>query len=200
MDELTLSEATQAALQSFLVSQKAIEITNHNDMSGFKENWQLSQFWYNQKCASTLAKEIFTDKKVGFVSIPSVFIQYKRLYPENECTLFEFDDRFNSFKEFHHFDYKLSLITPEIESKYDCIIVDPPFFSEECLTKMMKFVDRLATLNCKIIVCTGLVMTRQLVNCDFELTKYELCHEKGFANDYGCFLNYNSSNDEFRTQ
>lgn len=69
--------------------------------------------------------------------------------------LFEFDKRFAVFgQDFHLYDYKKPLDVPRnLASHYDLVIADPPFLSEECLTKTAVTVKFLSKGN--IILCTG---------------------------------------------
>lgn len=70
-------------------------------------------------------------------------------------TLFEYDKRFNVFGEdFIFYDYNLPLSIPREKSQYyDVVLADPPFLSEECLTKTAVTIRYLAKN--KIILCTG---------------------------------------------
>lgn len=54
-DTPKLSEHAMAALMEFYEEQNALEKTAHN--AAVAENWQLSQFWYDEITAETLAKE-----------------------------------------------------------------------------------------------------------------------------------------------
>jgi hypothetical protein len=52
-------------------------------MDVFTEDWNASQFWYNDETATTLARQLLdgaTDEtKIAVVSAPSAFIQLKNL-------------------------------------------------------------------------------------------------------------------------
>lgn len=76
-------------------------------------------------------------------------------------TLFEFDKRFAVYGEdFILYDYNKPLDIPcHFAGNFDVVVVDPPFLSEECLTKTAVTVKFLAKH--KIILCTGLYF------CDF---------------------------------
>jgi len=69
--------------------------------------------------------------------------------------LFEYDSRFNVFgKGFVQYDYKFPLDIPrDMSSQFDLVIADPPFLSEECLTKTAVTIKFLAKKN--IVLCTG---------------------------------------------
>jgi hypothetical protein len=52
-------------------------------MDAFTEDWNASQFWYNDETALTLARQLLDgatdDTKIAVVSAPSAFIQLKNL-------------------------------------------------------------------------------------------------------------------------
>jgi hypothetical protein len=52
-------------------------------MDAFTEDWNASQFWYNDETATTLAQQLLDgatdDTKIAVVSAPSAFIQLKNL-------------------------------------------------------------------------------------------------------------------------
>ncbi|MCJ1432622.1 Muc22p [Xylographa pallens] len=121
-----LSGNTLAALQDFYndrdAQQKRFQelklATESNSqqklsMDMFTEDWNASQFWYNDETALILAKEILDDATantcIAVVSAPSAFIQIKNLLASAagtdkahcpELCLLEFDDRFALLKEF----------------------------------------------------------------------------------------------------
>ena len=71
------------------------------------------------------------------------------------AVLFEHDKRFSTFGEdFVFYDYKSPLSVPkELGSSFDIVLADPPFLSDECLTKTAVTIKFLA--KDKIILCTG---------------------------------------------
>ena len=75
-------------------------------------------------------------------------------------TLFEFDERFSIYgSDFILYDYKSPLDIPrELSGSFDIVIADPPFLSEECLTKTAisaKFLSK-----DRIILCTGCILNK----------------------------------------
>lgn len=70
-------------------------------------------------------------------------------------TLFEYDQRFATYgTDFILYDYKSPLAIPRDKSShYDIVLADPPFLSEECLTKTAVTVKFLT--KGKILLCTG---------------------------------------------
>ena len=69
--------------------------------------------------------------------------------------LLEYDKRFAGFGEdFIFYDYKNPLGIPRhLASGFDLVFADPPFLSDECLTKTAVTVKFMAKE--KIILCTG---------------------------------------------
>lgn len=85
----------------------------------------------------------------------------KKLKPSGSILkLLEFDRRFESFGEdFLFYDYNDPLNLPaEWEHYFDVVVADPPFLSEECLTKTSQSIKYL-TKN-KIILCVGKYLFR----------------------------------------
>ena len=69
--------------------------------------------------------------------------------------ILEYDSRFQKFGEdFVFYDYNKPLeIRKSMEHYYDIVVADPPFLSEECLTKTAITVRFMA--KDKILLCTG---------------------------------------------
>lgn len=95
-DDLVLSSAAQAAVAEFLAEKQARESVMHSSsttqdplsIDAFPEDWQvtasfcyaltqLSQFWYNDETAETLAKELLhgatLETVIAIISAPSVY-------------------------------------------------------------------------------------------------------------------------------
>ena len=90
-------------------------------------------------CAPTLYKKLLSTKPEGC-----------------EAKIFEYDRRFSVFGEdFIFYDYKKPLDLPAsiTEHSFDLVFADPPFLSEECLTKTAETIKYLGKE--KIILCTG---------------------------------------------
>ena len=80
--------------------------------------------------------------------------------------LLEYDKRFAEVagKDFIYYDYKSPLSFGQIAAgdmeeplrdMFNVIIADPPFLSEECLTKTSVTVKYLAKKEANLIICTG---------------------------------------------
>lgn len=101
--------------------------------------------------------------RIACISAPSVYQKLKQLESEKEhgsrcvtVVLLEFDRRFAAYgKEFIFYDYNNPLFLPEdvLQQSFDIVIADPPYLSEECLSKVALTVKHLT--KSKILLCTG---------------------------------------------
>lgn len=95
--------------------------------------------------------------RIACISAPTAYKKIKQIKPITcEVICLEFDERFNIFgTDFVFYDYREPLKLPtELKNEFDVVIADPPFLSEECLTKMaltMKYLGKE-----KLILCTGI--------------------------------------------
>jgi hypothetical protein len=152
MDALAefMRERDEAARRFSELQQKAQAA--HEDrqfsMADFSEDWNQSQFWYDdataEAFASTLLDGATEDSVIGLVSAPTVYVkirEWKRVgkVPANlTVKLLEYDDRFAVFKEdFVHYDFEQPLrgLPEGYKGKFDRVLSDPPFLSEDCQTK-----------------------------------------------------------------
>jgi len=192
-----LSAETFLILQEFYKEQDAKEVRlSAEDRNGdFEEDWQLSQFWYDDKTIDVLvdvaAKSVKTDGKIALISCPSLYKKLKAKAPENcEIHIYEYDQRFASLgSDFIPYDYKTPLDIPRDKSSYyDLVIADPPFLSDECLTKTaltIKFLTK-----DKIILCTGAVMADMAERLlDLKKSSFEPHHKNNLANEFWCYTN-----------
>ncbi|KNG47567.1 n-6 adenine-specific dna methyltransferase 2 [Stemphylium lycopersici] len=179
-------------------------------MDAFTEDWNASQFWYNDETAMVLAKQLLEgatdDTRIAVVSAPSAFIQLKNLLNSGEVKcrpeikLLEFDERFAVFKEFVPYDFEKTFkLPPELKGTFDAIICDPPFLSQDCQTKAALTVRWLAKSwtqeSLRLIVCTGermeSLVTEQLYGrLGTKTTDFEIMHAKGLSNEFRCYANF----------
>lgn len=180
-------------------------------MSAFAEDWNASQFWYDDATATTLAEQLLdganSSTRIAVVSAPSAFLQLKNLLnaegkPADErpqITLLEFDERFAVFKsEFVHYDFEHPTRLPvELKASFDRIICDPPFLSEDCQTKAALTVRWLAKSwdhDLKLIQCTGErmedLMLKLYGKVGLKTTDFEIIHAKGLSNEFRCYANF----------
>ncbi|KAK5113508.1 hypothetical protein LTR62_003377 [Meristemomyces frigidus] len=188
-------------------------------MSLFGEDWQASQFWYTDATATTLAEQLLegatSETAIAIVSAPSAYVALRNLLsskPAGErpyVRLFEYDKRFEVFgSDFIYYDFAHPLDLPsDLKSRFDRIICDPPFLSEDCQTKTALSVRFLAKSwkpfhksggeSVKLISCTGERMRDTLTmlygKVGMKVTTFEPEHSKGLSNEFRCYANFESS-------
>ncbi|KAJ3346482.1 EEF1A lysine methyltransferase 1, partial [Entophlyctis luteolus] len=218
-DDVRLGADTLAILRSFLAEKEAEEARfnllrrraeeraqlSDLSMQLFSEDWQLSQFWYDDHTASHLATHAIAaspirDGRLACVSAPTVFVEIMKTDNRPDSLMpyvFEYDRRFSVFAEaFVFFDFNTPTTfshSHPLQHQFDTIVVDPPFLSDECWSKTSECVRWLAKPECKIIVCTGLVMRDKiLTELGCKLTDFVPKHKRGLSNEFGCFTNFES--------
>ncbi|CAG2240743.1 EEF1AKMT1 [Mytilus edulis] len=203
-DAPQLSAHTLAALQEFYTEQNKQEQTLIEAQQGnlkeleISEDWQLSQFWYNETTATRLAEEalraVGEQGSIACLSSPTAYKKLRELKPDSvTLKCLEYDTRFQVYgDDFLLYDYKEPLKFPkDWKNWFDLVIADPPFLSEECLCKTAVSIKYLA--KDKIILCTGAVMTDLadkllgLKPCVFQPQ-----HTNNLQNEFRCYTNYDS--------
>ncbi|MCJ8732413.1 hypothetical protein PDJAM_G00211130 [Pangasius djambal] len=202
-----LSAAALAALQEFYAENEAghSALTHSYTLGAIKEDWRMSQFWYSEETATRLAEEAIQQAgeqgRIACISAPSVYQKLKQLESENvdgshcaSAVLLEFDRRFAAYgDEFIFYDYNNPLCLPEdvLPQSFDIVIADPPYLSEECLSKVALTVKYL-TKN-KILLCTGAIMEEHAGRLmDVKICSYLPKHNHNLANEFRCYVNYES--------
>ena len=212
-DCLALSGHALQALQSFYDEQaqlqkeftklqtQAEEQFERISMDLFKEDWQLSQFWYSQSTADQLADFLAsTESNAVCISAPTAYVALRNKLANGNtgkrCFLLEFDSRFQVFsRDFVKYDYKQPLDNMDalLNTDIDVILADPPFLSEECLEKTCMTIRNLnRDGRAKVMICTGAVMEpvlRRLMP-DMQMTSFIPQHQNGLSNEFRCFANF----------
>ncbi|GMH38912.1 hypothetical protein BSKO_06810 [Bryopsis sp. KO-2023] len=198
IEPLELSSSTHAALQAFLQEQAAQEDAGKTDP--FAENWGLSQFWYTQETANTVAKEICEacpGGRVACIACPSLFREFKRSFPNVDCTLFEFDSRFEVLGNFALYDYNEPLdIREDLMQAFEVVVADPPYLSEECLTKTLQSVELLKKdpKDSFVYLLTGAVMRNVALNVGkLRAVAFRPQHSSKLANEFLLYTNQKPS-------
>ncbi|XP_012542260.1 EEF1A lysine methyltransferase 1 [Monomorium pharaonis] len=201
-DRPQLSSSTLAALEEFLKEKKEREnllkrISEENQVpdTPFDEDWQLSQFWYNDDTIEAFVRGALNSTpangRIALVSCPTLYSKLKRECGERQIKLFEYDNRFKIFgTDFIQYDYKFPLDVPRnMSCQFDLVIIDPPFLSEECLTKMAVTIKFLTKKN--IVLCTGAVMA-ELAKRLLDVRKCDFIpgHKNNLANEFYCYSNF----------
>lgn len=190
-DSPELSDFARNALEEFLRDRSQQEKNTFD----IEENWQLSQFWYTDETALSLAKEALRlageDGKIVCISCPTLYRKLKDMSCPNGTKLLEFDTRFSCYgDDYIFYDYKDPLALPkDWKGTFDVVVVDPPFLSEECLSKAAETVKFLEPKF--IVLCTGAVMephAQRLLG--LQPCKFKPKHSRSLGNEYKCFTNY----------
>lgn len=73
---------------------------------------------------------------------------------------------------------------------FDIVIADPPFLSEECLSKTCETIRILS--KDKIILCTGTIMkdmVSKFLN-NLQINKFKPNHKNNLGNDFSSYSNF----------
>lgn len=196
-DTPQLSSETLQALYEFY-NERSQKLTYLNrDINEIEENWQLSQFWYDDETANILANEAVKlsgeNGRIVCISCPTVYKKLHSLNKEIKLCLLEYDKRFSIFgDDFIFYDYKNPLnLDDSLKQAFDVVLADPPYLSEECLSNVAKTIKFLA--RDKIILCTGAIMEDLACKLlDVRPSSLKINHQKQLGNEFKCFVNYNS--------
>uniref|UniRef100_A0AAY5L1E0 EEF1A lysine methyltransferase 1 n=1 Tax=Esox lucius TaxID=8010 RepID=A0AAY5L1E0_ESOLU len=137
--------------------------------------------------------------RIACLSAPSVYQKLKQGVVEGSggvsAVVLEYDRRFATYgQEFVFYDYNEPLSLPEdvAPQSFDIVLADPPYLSEECLTKVAQTVKYLA--KGKVLLCTGAIMEEHAEKLlGLKICRYIPKHNKNLANEFRCFTNYPSS-------
>uniref|UniRef100_A0A182K7R8 Protein-lysine N-methyltransferase n=1 Tax=Anopheles christyi TaxID=43041 RepID=A0A182K7R8_9DIPT len=194
---------TMLILQQFLQEKALKERSEEGGTESpgcFEENWQLSQFWYNEETKQKLAlivkrlQESEPDPfKVALLSAPSAF---KHVVNENKhAMLFEFDERFASYGDnFQQYDYNRAFdlgYMDAFSNQFSLVIVDPPFLSEECIEKIGVIVKKITKHDAKIILCSGAVVQDWAKkHLGVSMCEFRPDHERNLGNEFRSYANF----------
>ncbi|XP_004081646.1 EEF1A lysine methyltransferase 1 isoform X2 [Oryzias latipes] len=207
-DVPTLSAHTLAALQEFYEETGASP--DHQaipsdpfSVGALEEDWRMSQFWYSDETATRLAEEVVREAgeggRIACVSAPSVYQKLKQGVVDGServtAVVLEFDRRFSTYREdyvFYDYNQPLSLPVSVEPRSFDIVLADPPYLSEECLSKVAETIKYLS--KGKVLLCTGAIMenlAKELL--DVKMCSFEPRHNRNLSNEFRCFVNYPSS-------
>ncbi|CAK7342183.1 unnamed protein product [Dovyalis caffra] len=161
-DPPVLSSHALAALKEFLQEQQQL-ITDQTAQTGGEgtetgnrvalvaEDWRLSQFWYDQLTAETVANEVLTllnnpSSLAACIACPTLFAYIKKIDPSVNVQLLEYDKRFEQYgSDFTFYDYnKPEDLPDEFKHNFQVVVADPPYLSQECLEKVAQAISFLA--------------------------------------------------------
>ena len=206
-------EERETNFENLKASAELQAVKGQLSMKLFSEDWNASQFWYADDTAIVLAKQLLdeatAESRIAVVSAPSVFVQLKNLTAAKKnsprISLLEFDNRFDVFEEFVHYDFKDPLRLPvSMKAMYDRVLCDPPFLSADCQTKVAVTVRWLlrpqlleeggSTL--RTIVCTGATMDDLIrrLYANIRTTSFEPKHTQNrLSNEFRCYASFEGS-------
>ncbi|KAK2840150.1 hypothetical protein Q5P01_013890 [Channa striata] len=206
-DVPALSAHTLAALHQFYSETRTGPAHTGSASDQFavgavEEDWRMSQFWYSDETAAQLAEEVVREAgaggRIACVSAPSVYQKLKQGVVEGSdrvsAVVLEYDRRFATYgDDFIFYDYNepLSLPASVAPQSFDVVLADPPYLSEECLSKVAKTVKHLS--KGKVLLCTGAIMenhAKQLL--DVKMCSFLPRHNRNLSNEFRCFVNYPS--------
>ena len=220
-DELSLSAHALAALAEFRqeekqqaerfakLSQAAQDEFDKGQailIDDFPEDWQLSQFWYSDDTADTLARALLdgatADTVICIASAPSVYAAVRKMaateeLPTKNIYLLEYDSRFSVMagsERFFVYDYNKPTELPEkLVGKCDRLLIDPPFLEPECQTKLAIAAKQLLRdINESLLVsCTGERMKDVVMENypGIKITTFLPEHKNGLLNEFRCYAN-----------
>lgn len=111
-------------------------------------------------------------------------------------SLLEYDKRFEVHSpDFIFYDYNSPENVPQnLQTSYDLVVADPPFLSEECITKTAKTIKFLAKN--KMVVCTGEVMQENVEKLlGLKVCEFRPQHRNNLANEFCCYANFDLDSD-----
>jgi len=216
-EPVALRSDTLAALQEVLRERReAAERATRDADDGrvalaTPEDWNASQFWYDERTASALAAELLTlaaerhaatggaDVTLALLSCPSA---YKALLaaspPPYVCAwLFEYDARFAVFgPSFVPYDFRAPHdFPPALRGAVDVVMMDPPFLQADCLAGFARTAMALRRDNSvRLLLCSGAVMltpARRLLGV--RPTPFHVGHAKRLSNPFALFVNYDDA-------
>ncbi|KAH8298184.1 hypothetical protein KR018_010558 [Drosophila ironensis] len=212
-EEIALPADTLAILNEFLAERSKREAEEEDRIANktgkdalFEEDWQLSQFWYNQATklkvrdvAGKLIKEHGSTSsgfRIALLSCPSLYKDIKDVH--EHVTIFEFDKRFEAYgTDFVHYDFNCVANNPdylkEHHGQYDLIVADPPFLSQECISKVSEIITKLQRSkdDSKLIFCSGEVVEPWLTAClPVRRCNFHPEHERNLGNLFVSYANF----------
>ena len=131
--------------------------------------------------------------RVACVSAPTLYRAIKAINKDFDATVFEYDKRFAAYgSDFIFYDYKSPLSVPkECRESYDLVFADPPFLSDECLTKTAVTMKYICKDPKKLVLCSGAVMEELAGRLlDLKICQFKPEHKNNLANEFRCYANF----------
>jgi len=167
----------------------------------------MSQFWYTENTARTLAKEALSlggkadeisgIKRIAFVSCPSAFkaaldMDYDK--DEYELYLFEYDTRFGDVygDQFVFFDFNSPYLHEDYVGLFDYVMADPPYLVDTCMQKPVGHMQKLRRdEDTPMGFATGSVLSESIYEfAKFRESHFHPEHHSKLGNEFSFFTNY----------
>ena len=113
-----------------------------------KEKGDMNQYWYSQATIEALAGEAERLKaKAAFISTPSLFFSIpKATRTKLGCVVLDYDKKWEKEDGFYFYDFnEPTEIAEELAHKFDLVVIDPPFITEDVWTKYAETAKLTAT-------------------------------------------------------
>ncbi|KAL3137528.1 hypothetical protein ABBQ38_004813 [Trebouxia sp. C0009 RCD-2024] len=101
------------------------------------EKADLNQYWYSPATIDVLVEELLTiSKRAAFLSTPSLYFSLPKASDlRKRSALFDLDKQWSREPNFVLYDFNNPEDIPvNIHNTFDCIVIDPPFITEEVWT------------------------------------------------------------------
>ena len=131
------------------------------------EREDLNQYWYSPHTIATLAKEVErVATRVAFLSTPSVFFSLKDKQLKERSHLLDLDDQWSSLPNFSVYDFnKPEELPKELHHQFDCVVIDPPFITEEVWAKYCATAKLLLPEHGGKVILTTIAENKQMLKC-----------------------------------
>lgn len=153
-----------------------------------KENEALNQYWYSKQTVDSMLAELFLlaqssdhTLKVAFLSTPSLYFCLESAWKQHsngsgttmpiEPILFDFDASLGLTipNSFHQYDFRKPEALPEgMLKSFDCVVIDPPFITEEVWRAYATTSDLLLSENRKLFIGTSVLENASLLQSLFQ--------------------------------
>ena len=138
-------------------------------------------------------KAVKQNGRIACVAAPTLYRAIKAINKDFDATVFEYDKRFAMYgSDFIFYDYKSPLGLPkESREGYDLVFADPPFLSDECLTKTAVTMKYISKDPKNLVLCTGAIMEDLAGRLlDLKKCKFTPEHKNNLANEFCCYANF----------
>lgn len=154
-----------------------------------KENEALNQYWYSKQTVDSMLVELFLlaqasdhTLKVAFLSTPSLYFCLDSAWKQHsngsgttmpiDPVLFDFDESLGQKTEpnsFHLYDFRKPDALPESMLKsFDCVVIDPPFITEEVWRAYATTSDLLLSNKKRLFIGTSVLENAALLYSLFQ--------------------------------